>query len=74
LAVLTFVAMLLGSTESTSQNKDDDSLTIAAALHKIDTKALRASVAKEEREKAEKKAKKIAGKLKSQSVSKRARK
>ncbi len=74
MAVLTFVAMLLGSTESTSQNKDDDSLTIAAALHKIDTKALRASVAKEEREKAEKKAKKIAGKLKSQSVSKRARK
>jgi len=66
--------MLLGSTESTSQNKDDDSLAIAAALQKIDTKALRTSVAKEEREKVEKKTKKIAGKLKSQSVSKRARK
>jgi hypothetical protein len=72
LAVLIFEAMLLGSTESISHNKDDDSLTIAAALHKIDTKALRASVVKEEREKVEKKAKKVAGKLKSQPVSKRA--
>jgi hypothetical protein len=40
------------------ENQDDDPLTIAAALFKIDTKALRASVAKEEQAKAPKKTKK----------------
>lgn len=64
----------LGSAESKSENNDDDPLTIAAALHKIDTKALHASVAKEEREKAEKKAKKTAGKQKSEPMTKCVRK
>jgi hypothetical protein len=40
------------------ENQDDDPLTITAALFKIDTKALRASVAKEDQAKARKKAKK----------------
>jgi 2-hydroxychromene-2-carboxylate isomerase len=60
LAVLIFEAMLLASAERTSENKDDDPLSIAAALFKIDTKALRASVAKEEQQKARQKAKKTA--------------
>jgi ParB family chromosome partitioning protein len=62
LAVLIFEAMLLGSADRTSESKDDDPLSIAAALFKIDTKALRADVAKEEQEKARKKAKKAAAK------------
>src|ERR1700719_5329461 len=52
LAVLIFEAMLLGSAERTTERKDDDALSIAAALFKIDTKALRTTVAKEEQEKA----------------------
>jgi hypothetical protein len=62
LAVLIFEVMLLSSADRTTANKDDDPLSIAAGLFKIDTKALRASVAKEEQEKARKKAKKITGK------------
>jgi len=60
--VLIFEAILLGSAERTTENKEDDPLSIAASLFKIDTKALRASVAKEEQEKARKKAKKTAKK------------
>jgi 2-hydroxychromene-2-carboxylate isomerase len=64
LAVLIFEAMLLSSAERTTDSKDDDPLSIAAVLFKIDTKALRASVAKEEQEKARKKDKKTTGKEK----------
>jgi ParB family chromosome partitioning protein len=64
LVVLIFEAMLLGSAERTTDSKDDDPLSIAAVLFKIDTKALRASVAKEEQEKARKKDKKPTGKEK----------
>ena len=74
LAVLIFEAMLLGSAERTTENKEDDPLSIAASLFKIDTKALRASVAKEEQEKARKKAKKTAGKRSQSLQAKLARK
>src|SRR6266851_5118193 len=74
LAVLIFEAMLLGSAERTTESKDDDPLSIAASLFKIDTKALRANVAKEEQEKARKKAKKTAGREKPKPTAKLARK
>ena len=74
LAVLIFEAMLLGSAERTSEGKDDDPLSIAAALFKIDTKALRASVAKEEQEKARKKAEKTAGRERPKPTARLARK
>src|SRR6202162_1181732 len=74
LARLIFEAMLLGSAEQTTESKDDDALSIAAALFKIDTKALRASVAKEEKEKARKKAKKTAGREKPKPTAKLGRK
>ena len=66
--------MSVGSVERTSESKDDDPLSIAASLFKIDTKALRASVAKEEQEKARKKAKKTAGREKPKPTAKLARK
>jgi hypothetical protein len=72
LAVLIFEAMLLGPAERTTESRDDDPLSIAAALFKIDTKALRAGVAKEEQEKARKKDQKTAVKPKSPIASKRA--
>jgi ParB family chromosome partitioning protein len=72
LAVLIFEAILLGSAERTTESKDDDPLSIAAAVFKIDTKTLRASVAKEEQEKARKKAQKTAANPKSAIASKRA--
>jgi 2-hydroxychromene-2-carboxylate isomerase len=74
LAVLIFEAMLLGSVERTSESKDDDPLSIAVALFKIDTKALRANVAKEKQEKARKKAKKAAGREQPKPKAKLARK
>jgi len=74
LAVLIFEAMLLGSAERTTENKEDDPLSIAASLFKIDTKAVKASVAKEEQEKARKKAKKTAGREKPKPTAKLARK
>ena len=46
----------------------------AAALYKIDTKALRAVVSKEAKEKVQKKAEKSAGKLKSEPTARRTRK
>jgi ParB family chromosome partitioning protein len=73
LAVLIFEAMLLGSAERTSESKDDDPLSIAAALFKIDTKALRANVAREEQEQARKKAKKAPGREKPKPTAKLAR-
>jgi hypothetical protein len=72
LAVLIFEAMLLGSAERTTDCKVYDPLTIAAALFKIDTKAIRASVAKEEQEKRRKKGQRTAARPHSASASKRA--
>ena len=74
LAVLIFEAMLLGSVERTTENKEDDPLSIAASLFKIDTKAVRASVAKEEQAKAQKKAKKTVVNEKSKPTGKLGRK
>ena len=74
LALLIFEAMLLGSADRTTANKDDDPLSIAAALFKIDTKAVRASVAKEEQSKAQKKAKKTASNEKPKPTAKLTRK
>jgi ParB family transcriptional regulator, chromosome partitioning protein len=55
LAVLIFEAMLLSPVGNASATKDDDPLADAASLYKVDTKALRAAVAKAEQEKAQKK-------------------
>ena len=55
LAVLIFEAMLISPAGNASANKDDDPLADAASLYKVDTKALRAAVAKAENEKAQKK-------------------
>src|SRR6267142_1323842 len=74
LAVLIFEAMLLGSAERTTDSKDDDPLSTAAAVFKIDTKALRARVAKEEQEKARKKDKKTAANQKPKPTGKLGRK
>ncbi len=74
LAVLIFEAMLLGSAEKTTDSRDDDPLSIAAAVFKIDTKTLRASVAEEAKQKARKKPQKTPGKPKSAITSKRVRK
>jgi hypothetical protein len=74
LAVLIFEAMLLGSAERTTDSKNDDPLSIAAAVFKIDTKTLRGSVAEEAKQKAQKKAQKTPGKPKSAITSKRVRK
>src|SRR6266478_2909562 len=74
LAVLIFEALLLGSAERTTEKKEDDPLSIAAALFKIDTKAVRASVAKEGEAKARKKAKKTIGNEKSKPKANLARK
>jgi ParB family chromosome partitioning protein len=54
LAVLIFEAMLISPAGNASVNKDDDPLTDAASLYKVDAKALRIAVAKAEREKAQK--------------------
>jgi hypothetical protein len=74
LAVLIFEAMLLGSADRTTESKDDDPLSIAATLFKIDTKALRAVAAKEAKQKAQKKAEKTVGTSKIENKSKRTRK
>src|SRR6202044_1007958 len=62
LAVLIFEAMLLGPAGSATAGKDDDPLSDAASLYKIDARALRTAVAKAEGEKVQKKAK-ATGKL-----------
>jgi len=51
--MLIFEAILVGCVGSTSESKDCDPLATAAALYKIDAKALRAVVAKETKEKAQ---------------------
>src|SRR5208337_4872052 len=48
LAVLIFEAMLISPAGNASASKDDDPLADAASLYKVDTKALRAAVAKAE--------------------------
>jgi ParB family chromosome partitioning protein len=55
LAVLIFEAILISSAGNASASKDDDPLADAARIYRVDTKALRAAVAKAEQEKAQKK-------------------
>jgi ParB family chromosome partitioning protein len=64
LAALIFEAMLISPAGNASVNKDDDPLADAASLYKIDTKALRTTVAKAEKEKAQKKDKGASVKVK----------
>jgi ParB family transcriptional regulator, chromosome partitioning protein len=74
LAVLIFEAMLIGFAGSATENKDDDPLTEAACLYKVDTKAVRSAVAKAEKEKTRTKAKGTRAKVKPASKTKVARK
>ena len=64
LAVLIFEAMLISPAGSATVNKDDDLLTDAASLYKVDVRALRTAVAKAEKEKAQKKDKAASAKEK----------
>jgi len=68
LATLIFETILLGCVETTNESKDDDPLIEAAALFKVDTKAVRAAAAKEGKEKAEKKRKTSGGHSKSKAA------
>jgi ParB family chromosome partitioning protein len=61
IAQLIFEAILLDCVNTTNQNMDDDPLTDAAALYKIDAKALRAAVAHAGADKEAKKAAKKKG-------------
>jgi len=74
LAVLIFEAMLIGLAGSATENKDDDPLTEAACLYKVDTKAVRSAVAKAEKEKTRTKAEGTRAKVKPASEKKVARK
>ena len=74
LAVLIFEAMLIGFAGSATENKDDDPLTEAACLYKVDTKAVRSAVAKAEKEKTRTKAEGTRAKVKPASKTKVARK
>jgi hypothetical protein len=56
IAQLIYEAILLDCVNTTNENKDDDPLTDAAALYKIDAKALRAAVAQAGADKEAKKA------------------
>jgi len=62
LAILIFEAMLINHAGNASANRDDDPLTDAASLYRVDTKGLRAAVAKAEKEKETKKNKPTNGK------------
>jgi ParB family chromosome partitioning protein len=73
LAALIFEAMLISPAGNASANKDDDPLADAASLYKIDTKALRAAVAKAEQERAQKKNKAASRKEKTAPKSKTTR-
>ena len=73
LAVLIFEAMLISPAGNASANKDDDPLADAASIYKVDTKALRAAVAKAEQEKAQKKNKAASRKEKTAPKSKTTR-
>jgi hypothetical protein len=68
--MLIFEAILVGCVVSTNESKDCGPLATAAALYKIDAKALRAVVAKVTKEKAQTKAEKTARKSKSEITSK----
>jgi ParB family transcriptional regulator, chromosome partitioning protein len=70
LTVLMFEAMLIGSAGCATEDKDDDPLTEAAYLYKVDTKALRSAVVKAEKEKTRTKAKTTRAKEKSASKTK----
>jgi hypothetical protein len=74
LTVLIFEAMLIGSAGSATEYKDDDPLTEAACLYKVDAKALRSAVVKAEKEKTRTKAKTTRAKEKPASKTKAARK
>jgi ParB family chromosome partitioning protein len=74
LTVLIFEAMLIGSAGNATENKDDDPLTEAACLYKVDAKALRSAVVKAEKEKTRTKAKTTRAKEKPASKTKAARK
>jgi ParB family transcriptional regulator, chromosome partitioning protein len=74
LAVLIFEVMLIGFAGSATENKDDDLLTEAACLYKVDTKAVRSAVAKAEKEKTRTKAEGTRAKVKPASETKVARK
>jgi hypothetical protein len=74
LTVLILEAMLIGSAGSATENKDDDPLTEAACLYKVDAKALRSAVVKAEKEKTRTKAKTTCAKLKPAPKTKAARK
>ncbi len=65
LASLIFEAMLIGPAASVTETKDDDLLADAAALCKIDVKALRARHAKAEEGKSQRKAEEATRKQKS---------
>ena len=69
-----FEAMLIGSAGCATENKDDDPLTEAACLYKVDTKALRGAVVKAEKEKTRTKAEGTRAKGKPASETKAARK
>jgi ParB family chromosome partitioning protein len=74
LTVLMFEAMLIGSAGCATENKDDDPLTEAACLYKVDTKALRGAVVRAEKEKIRTKAVGTRAKVKPASKTKLARK
>jgi len=57
LTVLLFESMLLSSARNTNPDKDDDPLSTAATRAKINVKALRTAIAKEEKTREQKKAK-----------------
>src|SRR5882724_3197344 len=57
LAALIFESMLIGPAGSATVDKEDDLLTDAASLFKVDTKALGIAVAKAEKDKAQKNSK-----------------
>jgi ParB family chromosome partitioning protein len=74
LAVLIFEAMLIGPAGSATVSKDDDPLADAACLYKVDTKALRTTIAKAMKDNARKKAEATRAKEKPAPKTKTARK
>jgi len=74
LAALIFESMLIGPAGSATVNKEDDLLTDVASHYKLDTKALRITVATAEKDKAQKKNKVCSAKEKPAPKSKPVRK
>jgi hypothetical protein len=68
LARLIFETTLIGCVETTNEGKDDDPLSEAAGLFKVDTKPLRAAVAKGVKEETKKKRKTSGGHSKSKAA------